>query len=171
MGEHGVRIRRTEERDYPFLLQLNEENVAVLSPMDQVMLERFADGAELLLTAEADDRPAAFLIALREQFTGYGSENYRWFQENYARFLYIDRVVVHRPYRGLGIGRDLYREVFHRAQITGVPFVTAEVDTVPYNEASLKFHAAMGFREVGAQVIRGGRVQVSLLEAAVRPSP
>lgn len=47
--------------------------------------------------------------------------------------------------------------------------MTAEIDTEPYNEASLKFHAAMGFHEVGVQRIRGGCVQVSLQEAPIPP--
>lgn len=38
---------------------------------------------------------------------------------------------------------------------------------MPYSETSLRFHAAMGFREVGVQTVRGGAVQVSLQEAAV----
>ena len=45
-----------------------------------------------------------------------------------------------------------------------MPFVTAEVDTVPYNAESLGFHAAMGFHEVGTQSVRGGSITVSLLE-------
>ena len=40
--------------------------------------------------------------------------------------------------------------------------LTCEVDTIPYNETSLKFHEAMGFREVGEQIIRGGAIKVSL---------
>ena len=79
----------------------------------------------------------------------------------------IDRVVIDAPYRGLGIGRLLYQEVFACARATGVGSVTAEIDTVPYNGPSLRFHAALGFREIGAQTIRGGAVTVSLQEAAV----
>lgn len=168
MSEHTVRIRRAEEGDYPFILRLNEENVEVLSPMDEAGLRRFAADAELFLTAEVEGVPAAFLIALREGVGWYGSENYLWFRRKYEKFLYIDRVVIDTPYRGLGIGRRLYQAVFDRARQTGVASVTAEVDTVPYNGASLRFHAAMGFREVGTQVIRGGAIQVSLLEAAVQ---
>ena len=41
-------------------------------------------------------------------------------------------------------------------------FKVVEVDTIPYNEPSLKFHEAMGFHEVGEQIIRGGTVKVSL---------
>lgn len=165
-----LQIRRAEEKDFAFILRVNEENVEVLSPMNEEKLRRFSQCAELLLVAEWEERPAAFLIALREGIESYESENYRWFRRHYPRFLYIDRVVIDEPFRGLGIGRRLYREVFDRAGAAGLSFVTAEIDTVPYNEASLRFHRAMGFREVGTQVIRGGRVAVSLQEAAVPPA-
>lgn len=164
--EHTLRIRGVEERDRAFVLRVNEENVEVLSPMDEGRLQKFAASAEQFLVAEADGQPAAFLIAIQEGLD-YDSENYRWFCARYERFLYIDRVVIDKPYRSLGLGRKLYQAVFDRARSTGVPFVTAEIDTVPYNETSLRFHAAMGFREVGVQTVRGGAVQVSLQEAAV----
>lgn len=164
-----VRIRTAQAEDYPFILRLNEENVAVLSPMDETRLRALAGAAELFLVAEADGRPAAFLIAIREGVTFYDSENYRWFSRNYPSFLYIDRVVIAEGSRGLGLGRLLYQQVFDHARSSGAPCVTAEIDTEPYNEASLKFHAAMGFHEVGVQRIRGGCVQVSLQEAPVPP--
>lgn len=168
MNENSVRIRTAEEKDFPFILRVNEENVEVLSPMDEAKLRKFAEAAELLLVAEVDGKPAAFLIALREGLAFYDSENYRWFSKHYPSFLYIDRVVIDAPYRSIGIGRKLYQEVFGRARATGVSFVTAEIDTIPYNEASLKFHEAMGFREVGAQMIRNNTIKVSLQEAAVK---
>ena len=167
MKEHTVRIRPAGAGDHPFILRVNEENVEVLSPMDGDRLNKLAGAAELCLVAEMDGVPAAFLIALREGVGFYDSENYRWFSRNYEQFLYIDRVVIDAPFRGMGVGRTLYDAVFRRAKDTGVPFVTAEIDTVPYNEASLNFHRAMGFREVGEQVIRGGAVKVSLQEARV----
>lgn len=162
-----IRIRTMEERDYPFILRLNEENVAVLSPMDEAGLRFFESMAECFFIAELNGEPAGFLIALREGCEAYESENYRWFRRHYPQFLYIDRIVIDAPFRGRGIGRALYTQVFERSREGRVPFVTAEVDTVPYNAESLAFHAAMGFREVGTQTVRGGSVTVSLLEAAM----
>ena len=162
-----ITIRPIEERDFPFILRINEENVSVLAPMDEAGLRRFGDMAECFFLAERNGEAAGFLIALREGCEGYESENYRWFSRHYPQFLYIDRIVIDTPFRGMGIGRAFYNEVFARARSLGVPFVTAEVDTVPYNAESLAFHAAMGFHEVGTQSVRGGSVTVSLLEAAM----
>ena len=160
-----ITVRRIEERDFPFILRINEENVSVLSPMDEAGLRRFDAMSECFLMAEANGERAGFLIALREGCEAYESENYRWFSRHYPQFLYIDRIVIDAPFRGQGIGRSLYEQVFARARDTAVPFVTAEVDTVPYNAESLAFHGAVGFREVGTQSVRGGSITVSLLEA------
>ena len=69
-----VAVRPAEERDFPFILRLNEENVEVLSPMDESRLRLLAGAAELLLVAEAEGEPAAFLLALREGVAFYDSE-------------------------------------------------------------------------------------------------
>lgn len=162
-----ITIRRAEKKDWPFILRVNEENVEVLSPMDGEKLDRFAESADMLVVAEYEGRPAAFLIGLREGIDWYGSENYIWFSREYPSFLYIDRIVIDEPFRRLGVGRELYRAVFARAEECSVPKVTCEIDTIPYNEASLNFHSAMGFREVGEQFVRGGSVKVSLQAADV----
>ena len=167
MEKKIVTIRNAEKKDFPFILSVNEENVEVLSPMDEAKLQSFVDFGELVLTAEVDGSPAAFLIALRENLAFYQSENYRWFSKNYEKFLYIDRIVIDEPYRRMGLGSKLYQTVFDRARSTGVPFVTAEIDTEPYNEVSLNFHKVMGFREVGVQAVRNNTVKVSLQEAAM----
>ena len=167
MNENTVLIRKAEEKDYPFILRVNEENVEVLSPMDEAKLKGFAEFAEILLVAEVDNAPAAFLIGIREGIGCYDSENYLWFQKKYPQFLYVDRIVIDEPYRSAGIGKMLYQEVLHYACLTGVPMVTAEIDTIPYNETSLKFHERMGFQEVGVQFVRNNSIKVSLQAVAV----
>ena len=154
-------LRTIEAKDDSYVLDLNEVNVEVLSPMDEKKLEYFKNTAEMFQVAEVDGEPAAFLIALREGLD-YGSENYIWFSKQYPQFLYVDRIVIDEKFRGMGLGRCIYEGVFEHARQTGVPVVTAEIDTVPYNEPSLKFHEEMGFKEVGEQIIRGGEIQVSL---------
>jgi len=158
----NITIRPVQAEDMAFVLALNETNVEVLSPMDEARFAYFMEVSDLFQVAEVDGKPAAFLIALREGISDYTSENYIWFSKAYERFLYVDRVVIDEAYRGLGLGRRLYWGVFDRAVFCGVDTVTAEIDTVPYNETSLAFHQAMGFEEVGEQVIRGGAVKVSL---------
>lgn len=162
-----IRIRDANEDDFPFILKLNRENVEVLAEMDEDKLSYFKERAELFFVVEADDVPAAFLIGLKDGVDDYDSENYRWFSKNYSRFLYVDRIVIDEAYRKMGIGKRLYMEVFRHAGKTGADIVAAEIDIIPYNESSLKFHEKMGFEEVGTQYVREGTVKVSLQVAEV----
>lgn len=159
--ERNIVIRDVEEKDYDFILNLNEVNVEVLSPMPMERMLWLKSMCDMFVVAEVDGEPAAFLMAIREGHP-YDSENYVWFSKTYPEFLYIDRIVIDEPYRAFGLGRRLYDAVKDRARETGVKVVTCEVDTIPYNETSLKFHEAMGFKEVGEQIIRGGEIKVSL---------
>ena len=167
MTPKNIDIRPTTPADYPFILNVNEINVEVLSPMDEDKLKYFNECAELLYTAFVDGVPAAFIICLREGVESYKSENYIYFSKNYDKFLYIDRIVIDEPFRRMGVGRKLYEFIFDHAKKTDVGYVTAEIDTEPYNEVSLGFHKALGFREVGIQTIRGGTIKVSLQEAKI----
>lgn len=145
----------------PEILRLNEINVAVLAPLDLEQLVRLGDMAELFQVVEHQGRAVAFLIALREGKT-YESVNYQWFSANYKQFLYVDRIVVAEDCRGANVGRRLYEGVLAHAKKTGVTVVTAEIDVEPENLPSLKFHGSFGFREVGRQLVAGGKKTVSL---------
>lgn len=159
-----VLIRSLCESDYEFVLKTNLDNVEVLSPMDKERLLLLKPMTELFLIAEVDGKPAAFLMAMKHGADAYDSENYRWFSSRYEQFLYIDRIVIAEPYRHLGIGSKLYEAVFEHARELNIPYVTCEVDTIPYNGPSLNFHREMGFHEVGTQHVNLNDVTVSLQE-------
>jgi uncharacterized protein len=166
-----VIVRDATPDDFAAVLALNEESVAVLSPLDLALLRRLhgwaayhrvvtdADGAE-------SGRVAAFLLALREGLA-YESQNYIWFTQAHDRFLYIDRVVVARRLQGRGIGSLLYADLLDFAGRSGAGVVTCEFDLRPPNDASRRFHETHGFREVGRQRVAGGSKLVSLRELAV----
>jgi len=159
-------LRPATPGDYPALLALNLESERFLSPLSGAGLERLHAAAELNQVLEDAGEVVAFVIALREGAV-YASVNYRWFQERYTRFLYVDRVVVSVSRQGRGLGRKLYEAVFAHAAKTRVPFVTCEYDIDPPNPASERFHLGFGFAEVGRQFVAGGTKQVSLQAAAV----
>ena len=156
-------IRDAAAADFPAVLALNAESERFLSPMDAPRLEKLHRLARYHRVVEIDSVIAAFLLAFREG-AAYDSPNYRWFAERYASFVYIDRVVVSAAERGKGLGVALYRDVFAFARRAGIGPVTCEFDVEPPNEASRRFHARFGFREVGRQWAYGKK-QVSLQEA------
>jgi predicted GNAT superfamily acetyltransferase len=165
-------LRDATPADFAAILALNEAFVAVLSPLDAARLARLHAQAAWHRVAEVEGRVTAFLLALREG-AAYDSPNYRWFAQRYPRFLYVDRVVVAGDEQARGAGTLLYRELHAQARRDAVPWITCEFDLEPPNPASARFHARLGFREVGRQSLYGGSKTVSLqaLDVAADDTP
>jgi predicted GNAT superfamily acetyltransferase len=165
-------LRDATPADFAAILALNEAFVAVLSPLDGARLARLHAQAALHRVIEQDGRIEAFLLAFREG-ADYDSPNYRWFAQRHARFLYVDRVVVAGDTQARGAGSRLYGEVYALASRDGVPCIACEFDIEPPNPASERFHARLGFREVGRQQLDGGRKLVSMqaLDVAAGDTP
>ncbi len=153
-------IRAARQEDFPAILALNAESVHFLSALKAGRLEALHRSAAYHKVVDVDGEVAAFLLAFREG-APYDSPNYLWFVERYARFLYIDRIVVAPAHRGAGLGALLYADIATFAARTGAPWLACEFDIEPPNPGSMRFHARMGFGEVGTQTI-GGSKRVSL---------
>jgi uncharacterized protein len=162
-------IRPITAADYPRILALNAEFVRFLSPLTAARLIQLHDESELALVVERRGHVEAFLLAFREG-AAYDSVNYRWFEQRYPSFLYIDRVVIGAALQGQGLGSTLYEQVFAHARQQQLPWVTCEIDHEPPNPGSVRFHARFGFREVGQQPVPGGK-QVSLQVLATPSEP
>jgi predicted GNAT superfamily acetyltransferase len=151
--------------DFTEVLALNEESVQYLSPLSYSQLEDLHRRSAFSRVIDVEGRVIAFILALVPG-AGYDSVNYQWFENRYAEFLYVDRVVVSRHSRSTGAGSVLYREVFAHASRHMIPVVACEFDVQPPNPASERFHAKFGFIEVGRQSVAGGKKTVSLQTAA-----
>lgn len=158
-------IRDAQPADFPAISALNEQSVQFLSPMSEARLAQLHGWAAYHRVVETGGEVAAFLIAFREG-ARYDSPNYRWFSERYASFVYIDRVVVAAAHRRQALGAALYRDVFAFARAQGAASVTCEFTVDPPNEASRRFHAKFGFREVGTHWYDSKRVSMQATSAA-----
>jgi predicted GNAT superfamily acetyltransferase len=79
-------------------------------------------------------------------------------------FSYVDRVVIGERWQRIGLGRRLYEDVvIAGARAAGRRAVCAEVNLRPRNDASLGFHAALGFVEVGRRTDAEGKL-LSMVE-------
>jgi uncharacterized protein len=159
-GVPRVDPRDATPDDFPAILALNDEAVQFTSPLDAARLRQLHEQAAYHRVIELGGAIAAFLLAFREG-ADYDSLNYRWFARHYAQFLYIDRVVVARSARRLGLGIQLYDDILAFAARTQVARLSCEYDVDPPNPVSQAFHRRYGFREVGRQRVGGGK-QVSL---------
>lgn len=154
-------IRKVGADDFVAVLELNE---AVVPAVNSVPLEKmrwFAEHAAYFRVAKAGDRLAAFLIGLRPG-TDYESANYRWFCSRYDDFGYIDRIAVAGHARRSGLASTLYDD-FRASLPKQVTLMTCEVNLQPPNEASMRFHERLGFRQVGAQDIGRGDKRVAMM--------
>ena len=164
--KENIVIRDAQEKDFAGIVALNDAVVELTSAMDVPRLAELDRLSCLHKVAVVDGRVAAFLLAMRED-AKYPNDNHGWFAARFARFVYVDRVVVGAAYAGLSIGSLLYRELFDYARSQGIEVVTCEYKIQPPNIASQRFHDKFGFNEVGTQWLAGGSKQVSMQMAVV----
>lgn len=137
-------IRNYTEADAEQVLALNAACVPEVGPMDAEKLAGFADWAPYFKVVEADGSVVGMLIGLTEE-APYSSPNFGWFVERYPLFAYVDRVAVSETERGSGWGPALYRDFEQWARDNQRPELCAEVNVVPPNPRSLRFHEIFGF--------------------------
>jgi uncharacterized protein len=135
------------DADVDEVLALNTRNVTMLAPLDEDRLRQLQKWAGRCEVIEDDGEFAGFVITFGPG-SPYDSENYAWFTERHGgRFYYLDRIVLHDAHRRRGLGGFVYGEVERLARPYGR--LALEVNLKPRNDASLAFHAARGFVEVG----------------------
>ena len=129
---------------------INQDNVPKVGSLDSI------DQQKKLLSVSSyhsilleDDELIGFAICFRES-RPYWSENYKYFENKLDRFLYVDRIAIRSEYRRQGHAKRMYGDIFDFAGQDGL-IVTAEVNTKPANEGSIRFHEYMGFKEVGVR--------------------
>lgn len=158
----GVAIRDAALADEEFILALNAASTPAVGEMALPAYRDIAAQAYRVLIAEAGGEPAGFLILIRPG-SSYPSDNYGWFEEQFDRHLYIDRIAISERAKGQGVGRALYDEALKLAAELGEERLTAEVNEEPPNPQSMAFHEKLGFRHLLSRKSRSGKV-VAMLE-------
>jgi predicted GNAT superfamily acetyltransferase len=158
----GVAIRDAALADEEFILALNAAATPAVGEMALPAYRDIAAQAYRVLIAEAGGEPAGFLILIRPG-SSYPSDNYGWFEEQFDRHLYIDRIAISESAKGQGVGRALYDEALKLAAELGEERLTAEVNEEPPNPQSMAFHEKLGFRHLLSRKSRSGKV-VAMLE-------
>jgi predicted GNAT superfamily acetyltransferase len=128
----------------------------------------FADLVALSFRARMTIERDAFLIALSER-APENAPNYRWFAARFARFVYVDRVVVQKDSRKRGLATLLYHDIMEAARFAGHTRICCEVNIDPPNPGSDAFHARMGFDEVGRAYLPDRRKTVRYLMRDLAP--
>ncbi|MET3962159.1 putative GNAT superfamily acetyltransferase [Marmoricola sp. OAE513] len=158
-------LRPITPGDHALVLDLNETNVELLAPLDEPRLVELVAAAETAAVISHEGRDVGFVITFADG-AGIDGPNFEWFSARHPGFLYLDRIVLDASARRTGIGSRVYDELEARAAERG-PVLCLEVNIEPPNDASLAFHRARGFVEVGQQEANGH--VVSLMEKRVGP--
>ena len=163
--ERTISVRELQRADQPRVLELNQASVQELSPLDEPRLEYIlALAHRSLVAASADGDVLAFALAIAPG-ADYDSLNYTTLGEMFESFLYLDRVAVADSARRQGLGAALYDAM----EAAAAPFgrMVCDVNIEPRNDASLAFHAARGYREVG-ELAHGDIKTVALMSKELR---
>ena len=161
-------LRDAADGDFDRIVELNAAEVDKTSAMDAERLLVLDGLAGYHKVALREGKVVAFLLAM-DNGAGYENDNFRWFAARYPRFLYIDRIVVDAVHTGLGIGAQLYRDLFAHARRSGASVVVCEYNLEPPNPASRAFHDRLGFIEVGTRTLADGSKRVSMQMAPAGP--
>jgi predicted GNAT superfamily acetyltransferase len=155
---HSVVIRPLRDSDLTAISAINSLNVPAVGDETEGTLRAIMSISEVALGVMEGNALVGFAFVLPPGTT-YDSPNYRYFCERFVDFGYLDRVAFLPSHQGRGLGAALYREIERRVSR---PMITLEVNVVPPNEGSMRFHLREGFREVEQLETRPGKV-VSLM--------
>ena len=148
--------------DFAAIELLNHSVVDLTSPMDAERIQQLHAMSSYHRVIVQDSQVVAFLLVLGPD-CGYDSMNYQWFDQRYDEFSYIDRIVVKDGFRAQGLGTILYEDLFAWAINQKIRNIVCEYNVEPLNEASRKFHSALGFQEVSLEMVgQAKRVSMQL---------
>jgi hypothetical protein len=151
-------FRALVDTDHDAVWEINQENVPAVGEERVESLAEIVATSEIALGVVDGDQLVGFCLVLPPG-APYDSPNYRYFADRYQDFAYLDRVAFRASHQGKGLGSALYQELEHRLDR---PILTLEVNVVPPNEGSMRFHLRSGFVELEQRETRPGK-RVSLM--------
>jgi len=144
--------------DLTAMHEINAENIPAVGEETLQSLQSILNVSELAVGEFERDLLVGFALVLPPG-TDYESPNYRYFCDRFDNFAYLDRVAFRASHRGRGLGASMYQEL---EELLDRPMLALEVNVVPPNEGSMRFHLRRGFVELEQLETRPGKV-VSLM--------
>ena len=158
-------VRDAVVADHPVVFALNNGAAPHVNALDDEQFAWLVEHAKYFRVLEDAGGIAGFVLCVPSGLD-YWSENYSWFKQRYAEFLYLDRVVVAERSRRAGVGRAMYEDL-HATAAADWLRITLEVNIRPPNPVSIAFHAKMGYRPIGVREYDEGRKAVQMFEKAL----
>ena len=144
---------------FDFVLSSNSLNEPQVGFLDKEKLQLLLNQSNYCKVALYNNEPAGFLLCLPED-VDYGSLNYKWVSERYSNFIYIDRISVIEKFQNVNIGTALYTDLGYFSIEKGYDNILCEVNIMPPNPGSIRFHKKFDFVECGSQFTEGRTKEV-----------
>ncbi len=126
---------------------LNQENTPEVGSLSSIEhLRQLIQLSSYQFYVSKDNEITGFIICFREK-SSYDSPNYKFFSNTESKFLYIDRIAIKDSYRRQNIGKSFY-ELIEKIAIENEMPLCCEVNTLPENLISIKFHEDFGFKKI-----------------------
>jgi len=163
-------IRRFQTSDLPALHAANQASVPGVSTETESTLAKWIGLSSCWVATGEDGTPLGFITLIEPGTLDYDSANLRWFETYCAQtrksLIYVDRIAFAPKARGQGLGEQLYRRVFEH--FSDRDEIGCEVNILPPNPGSHRFHQKLGFRQVGEQEFEEGSKSVAYYVRALR---
>lgn len=159
-------LRPVAAADLPRLLTLNNAAVPHVNALDEASFADLLAEAAFVRVVQEGEAIVGFVVCFAPG-AAYASLNYRWFDGRYDAFFYVDRIVVDTAAHSVGLGRRLYAAVAEEAALRGAPLIACEVNELPPNPRSMKFHEKQGFVPIGRRESEDGAKAVVMLTRAL----
>ena len=163
----SLSVRAARTADVPAILSINKQclpGVSLLSPGDADVMVR---STERMWVADDVDGIVGYLISITSG-GHYAGEEYRWFETQFANFLYIDQVAVAPAHRRVGVAAALYNRIAHLVAERGFDRLVCEINLRPPNPGSFRFHASQGFTMLKSLEVSDGRMVALMVKAMTR---
>jgi len=161
----NFKITSTHSSDLEKILHLNQQALPAVSSVTLKEMQHFLHIVDYFKTLKVNNNIAGFLIALTPG-KNYNSINYKWFENKYEKFMYIDRIVIAPSYQNNGFGTALYNDLSNFSK-TNISNITCEVNIMPPNKESMLFHTKYGFKQIGTQFTDSGKKEVSFMKLSI----
>jgi len=154
-----------QSSDFQRVLSINAESAPHVAGLNPQELRYILDIGALAWVALSAETPTAYLLAIPHS-APYWGEEFQFFQHRLASFLYIDQVAVAQEHRRQRWGTALYQTATQWARDHRISTLCCEVNVLPSNDTSLRFHRQLGFSGTEQLRTTDGR-RVVLLRNAV----
>ena len=153
-----IELTDYSEDMFDFIIESNNINKPQVGFLQKERLESLLEMANYCKVAKFNGQPAGFLLCLPEN-KEYDSTNYEWISKRFSNFIYVDRISVLPKFQNEKIGSALYTDLIIHSASESYDCILCEVNILPPNPGSIRFHKRFDFEECGSQFKEAGTLE------------